>query len=360
MARRCGMSMLASCRKSARKLQVVPAIRCYHTSIPLSLLVTVARKLIMRNLIIVPFVALSNVRQILSFPGIRQEQPTASDRQRTGKPFFVTSNDNGAAFLKSPLQRSPQLSPLGEPELIEFIIDEKKLQKLRKKRKARFAVSLAAISGALDVICFRRFGCFAHMMTGNTVRCLTAITELRWKEAMFFVALVSMYTAGSAGFRMIDIWNTRRRENGKSMSTFSILSSILLPVFIMSEALVHMFQLPTAMVAAMWSFGFGMVNASTHDATAAVTNAVTGHWIKFGLAAADGIMLGERRKGSRLSYHVLGATAASVCITSLAAQWMSHRPAVVSSLPPVGGLIGFAYFALFQWYAREPRVAQHV
>ena len=311
----------------------------------------------MRTSGLLPVVYLSNVGQTLSFPGIRQLQPTLPEPTLPPVPLtddkviYLRKKHNGEVVLPA-------------DQLVDTVVEEKKAkeqqqqyQQLQERRKAVFAVYLAAVAGALDVICFQKFGCFAHLMTGNTVKCFAAVTEWKWAEAMFYATMVAFYTAGAAGYRMVDIFNEKRGGKigkGNEASTLKLLSTILLPIFALSEGIVRLLQLPTATGAFLWAFGNGIVNASTLNTMGIVTNAVTGHWNKLGIASMDRLLLGEKKDAIKVTYKVLAATAVSVIGTGLFTKFVGHRFTHSGLLSPSGLLIGFIYFAIFRWYGHGP------
>eukprot|EP00977_Amphora_coffeiformis_P029922 scaffold43532_cov191-Amphora_coffeaeformis.AAC.4 len=273
--------------------------------------------------ILLPFVYLPSVVKTFSFPGI------IATRQEINR--------------EAPLPVQPDA--------------EQEFQRLQERRKTTFAVSLAAVSGVLDVVCVRKFGCFAHLMTGNTVKCLTAATELKWKEASFYAAMVASYVLGAAGYRLVDTLHTKRQQDRKgvaatkNVSTIYHLSFILLPVFAISDVLVRLLHWPASTVAMLWAFGGGVVNASTMNVLGIVTNAVTGHWNRLGISLIDYLASGKQKDAVKTTYKVLTATALCVCGTTSLTKFVAKR---YGFAPPMGLVIGMLYFALFRWYGENP------
>lgn len=161
------------------------------------------------------YLLIAGHRQVLvwSFPGIRlpqQPQPSAaaittaanqSSRQLvSAPPRLQARSDYLESVVVDPLApnettyaQSSSFSAAAKAfRRAEY--DQHQLQVVQQQQersKTIFAVALAVISGALDVICFQRFGCFAHLMTGNTVKCLTAASEMRWAEVLFYAAMIT-------------------------------------------------------------------------------------------------------------------------------------------------------------------------
>lgn len=300
----------------------------------------------------VPCLYLFTVGKSLSFPGIRHYSSVSTEPALPEVSTSFPAEASKVVYVKKLLGNESKEN-VSKTDAIDSQ-DKQILRNKEEQRKVTFAVYLAALSGCLDIICFQRFGCFAHLMTGNTVKCLAAVTEMKWKEASFLATMVAFYTAGAAGYRLVDIWNTNTADQTavatKNKSTFSHLATILLPVFAIVDVLHRLSNVPAAVVAFVWAFGSGMVNASTMNTMGIVTNAVTGHWNKFGTAMMDLMVLGERKAATKTTYKVLLSTALSVCVTSLLAQIVSTRTRLVSFLPPIGVLIGLLYFVLFRWY----------
>jgi uncharacterized membrane protein YoaK (UPF0700 family) len=283
-------------------------------------------------------------------------------------------------------------------------------KELVNRRQTQFAISLAILSGMLDVLSFQKFGCFVHLTTGNTFKCFTAATEMQWKQASFLAAMIACYTVGSGGFRFIDNafqkqrnpkHNRQRRRRRRTSitadhseplvvsttSSLSLLSFLLLPLFGLSDILVsHVLpHWPSSIVAFCWALGSGMVNTAALHSMGVVTNAVTGHWSKIGIALADGIVSrkvddadagGDDRtptnsnnhnhnnnnhsKAFTMSRNVIAATAISICVTNVFVKGVALSPRrggilqlMQSNLPPSGLVIGLLYFCLFQWYGGE-------
>lgn len=300
---------------------------------------------------------LSNVGQTASFPGARRVQPILPEPATF--PSVVVSDDNKqVVYLEEKHGEEPLSVPVPDESTTKQGVAKNSLKDLQERRKTRFAIYLAVVAGAMDVVCFQKFGCFAHLMTGNTVKCLTAATEMQWVEMLFYATMVASYTAGAASFRMVDILNEKRGgKRGKEYegSTLRVLGGILLPVFAFSEGLVQILRWPAVSVAFLWSFGNGIVNASAMNAMGVVTNAVTGHWNRIGVASMDKLLLGERNEVVKTSYRVLAATALSVVATGFLTKVVGNRFKFGSLISPSGLLIGLVYFIIFRWYGSRPR-----
>ena len=81
-----------------------------------------------------------------------------------------------------------------------------------KRQKKIMVLSLMTLTGVLEAICFRRFGCFPNMMTGNTVRCMAALADWKPSKIVFHASLIVGYLLGGFVFRSLDLWNEERRQ----------------------------------------------------------------------------------------------------------------------------------------------------
>jgi len=70
-------------------------------------------------------------------------------------------------------------------------------------RKALFASGLAFLSGVADVATYTSAGCYASMMTGNTISLVSALASLRVGDSLFFFSMVANYVLGVAAFRLL-------------------------------------------------------------------------------------------------------------------------------------------------------------
>lgn len=73
------------------------------------------------------------------------------------------------------------------------------------ERKLRFANGLAFLSGVADVATYSTAGCYASMMTGNTINFMSAVAANRLSDSLFFLAMVVNYVAGISGFRLLSL-----------------------------------------------------------------------------------------------------------------------------------------------------------
>ena len=73
-----------------------------------------------------------------------------------------------------------------------------------KIRRPTMNKSLAFLAGVCDVICYRRHGCYANMLTGNTIQAANALSTLRLADMGFFLSILGSYMIGFGAYRAVD------------------------------------------------------------------------------------------------------------------------------------------------------------
>jgi len=193
-----------------------------------------------------------------------------------------------------------------------------------KQQRARhmFVALLAILSGITDAIFCKRFGFYANMMTGNTIRLATALAECRLRDSWFFAALILSYTGGVTLAGILEQvilqatksgraapWQEEEKEqNQEQQQQVTLRQAQSSTLYIVAIAALFFLSAPDWMTPVLrfsdlwdprpspWAFsclavGFGLVNAATMNILqGTVTNAATGHYTKLGRAAADAIM----------------------------------------------------------------------
>jgi uncharacterized membrane protein YoaK (UPF0700 family) len=237
--------------------------------------------------------------------------------------------------------------------LSEKIINNEEflLKSLQTKRKNRFISLLAIVAGMADVACMKRFGFYANMMTGNTIRVGSAIVDLRWEEALFFGTVLISYTLGASLLRAISI-RTKKSDTTQERHThvLSFVAPLVLVIFCSADAISSAFPLAFPPILAL---GFGLIDAAAMHATKLMTNAASGHWMKVGLGLADAVLHNchHEGNGTKMSLRVLFTFLASIICSSAGHRWLSLNPWV--KLPPLGASFGVLYAALLVWYAKS-------
>ena len=229
-------------------------------------------------------------------------------------------------------------------------------------KKNLFIFSLVTLTGISEAICFRRFGCFPNMMTGNTVRSMSFLADLEFEKALFHVALVVSYVTGGGLFSILDAKvSTSNKTNNKlqkdSKSTLRLVAGIGLTLFCGSDLLNQRMANARAGLPIL-ALGYGMINAATLNAVGAVTNAITGHWTKVGLGVGD-YLVDQRKGGSskRLFPTTSAGCVAAFCLSVLLTGMMFNRivarPTLLARMPPFGTSFGVLYAILLTWYSNS-------
>lgn len=195
--------------------------------------------------------------------------------------------------------------------------------------KSSLTRSLAFLSGVADVLCSHRHGCYANMMTGNTIKFASAVAEFRSIDAAFYAALLSSYVVGFGAYRAADVLVSRRstaatmtieeqEEEPQQLSpTPLVVAPAILAVFALYDVL--SFGSGLSSPATRWfvpilAAGSAAVNAAGSETTGAVTNMMTGNLGKVANYATDTCMSiflggprvrGERRQGARSSMGIV-------------------------------------------------------
>jgi uncharacterized membrane protein YoaK (UPF0700 family) len=223
--------------------------------------------------------------------------------------------------------------------------------------KTLFMISLLGLSGILEAICFRRFKVFPNMMTGNTVRCIDALAELRFADIQLYGGMIASYISGGALFKFMD----EARIFPKTPNLVW-LSRVSLGIFCASD-LVGLYKDRMRMIPL--AVACGMINTATQEAIGAVTNAVTGHIGKIGVGLGKAMAMQLRPQTSAdpavpstnkafiSSLQGLSAFVTALLSTTLIWQWLEAKhPWILSRLPPLGVSLGAVYTALLSWYSR--------
>lgn len=226
---------------------------------------------------------------------------------------------------------------------------------LAKYKTTIMAVCLMGFTGVVESICYRHFGVYPNMMTGNTVKAMNAVSSLRWNDMKLYLGLIGSYMCGGALFKFLD----RARVFSNKIPTFAWLSAVSFAFFALSDAVGLMTNFSLMRLWPM-ATAFGMINCATQEMTGFVTNAATGHFgkVAFGLGEALVINMLPRTqvdkaaiKNGISSALIVGAFMTSLISTNLIGMWLDARhPWVIAKLPPLGLSLGAAYTALLASY----------
>ncbi|GMH49514.1 hypothetical protein TrRE_jg12904, partial [Triparma retinervis] len=176
----------------------------------------------------------------------------------------------------------------------------------------RIIFGLSLTAGLADVSLLKTTSAFPTMMTGNTMKFLEALLNLRYEEAAFFISLVGIYTAATAGYRVLSNEMQRRGKelgNGMRLSTPRVLSPIVLALFLLSDTLLSSPR-PTLR---LLSFAYGLINSVSIESAGTITCMLTGHMHKLANAFAEGKLWKD--KVQRRSAAVLAGFAGGACLS---------------------------------------------
>ena len=162
-----------------------------------------------------------------------------------------------------------------------------------------FASIMASLAGCSDAICYKRFNCYAAMMSGNVVTLSIAIAERQWKDVMWKASLIGSYLLGSASVRSIETFVSRRftsespTSQAKQRQHHKVVAPIVVVVFAIANEILlkndddsHVTKLAEGYALLAW--GYGMVYATANKAlNGTITQLLTGHITKMGTAISD-------------------------------------------------------------------------
>lgn len=159
------------------------------------------------------------------------------------------------------------------------------------KSSKRFLVCLSFLAGWANVVLFKTFGCFATMMTGNTLWFATALEAGRWVDAAFSASMVPAYLAGYAAFRFIDTARASDTSYPAPRARPSDVAPLVAALFLGGELLARHVagaeslarKTPMLPIAA----AFGCINGATFAATGTIAHMLTIHMQKLTGRAVD-------------------------------------------------------------------------
>jgi len=229
---------------------------------------------------------------------------------------------------------------------VPFRYSDKELE-----RKLRFANGLAFLSGVADVATYSTAGCYASMMTGNTINFMSAVAANRLSDGLFFLAMVVNYVAGISGFRLLSLRK-------------GLPAAALAPCILVLFAAVDGLMLSTA---SRWpllllALCFGYINALSSERTGIITCMVTGHFQKIGDLAANaatGPLSASQRRTALTSASIVLAFTLGVG-TGSGLRRAALGPAALGATlrrVPTFTALGAAYAALLTWGDRAPESA---
>jgi uncharacterized membrane protein YoaK (UPF0700 family) len=143
---------------------------------------------------------------------------------------------------------------------------------------------MSFLSASGDVICMKRHGGYANMMTGNIIRLAGSISEQRWGDSWRSFSLIMNYMIGNLLFRFLVDMDDLRNPSRKSKSSIGrkvppLVSPACLLLLFLGEVLHSM---------PLLAMTGGLLNAATaHACSGAVVFAMTGHLSRVLTAAIE-------------------------------------------------------------------------
>lgn len=254
-----------------------------------------------------------------------------------------------------------------------------------KIRRPTMNKSLAFLAGVCDVICYRRHGCYANMLTGNTIQAANALSTLRFADMAFFLSILGSYMVGFGAYRAVDRsvqehnsnvvevnGNADSAENPrrKRLVTPAVVAPVIMSLFTLYDILVFKTGAGRWVVPIL-VIGSAMINSAGLESTGAVCNMMTGNFGKTANFLTDCTLhkfLGgpepsaDLKKGARKSGKIIGSFFAGVALTGAmiagGEQLLARIPFVgidaaltIASLPHFT-MLGAAYATLLLLYSR--------
>lgn len=311
---------------------------------------------------------------------MEEDTTTTTTRQESSmvtlNPMSTKQQQRSTGFVGVfPLQRSRSRSRFAPARRRPIITED--------QERRVFTTSMLVSAGVIDAFCYRHFKCFPTMMTGNTVRCMDAVARNDFPSTILYMTLIGNYVLGCSVFQSIKIWQQEEdgEDEGRSQRVPSkknnifvnwvkrtpmliAVARIAFAALILSDILerfLRTLSLPEHLQnwhLAPMALAFGMVNTATTDATGTVTYAMTGHWTKIGLGAAEGLLLKSDRNGTGKSSLQSGAVFmlslfGANLLLGLFDQYKPYQ--IIKRLPPLGLTIGAVYLSLMTWYGSKKR-----
>lgn len=217
----------------------------------------------------------------------------------------------------------------------------------RASRTASLIALMGILTGLTGVLCYRRFNCFLHMMTGCTFRAATSLVEGSWINAAVDISIILSFIAGTGCFRLVEI----KQEQKKFPLPLAVAVSSS-AAFCLSDVFYCNFKstrILSRLACPLMAFGFGIMNAFSSTVLGVVTSAATGHYTKIGLGCAEAALLGQNNNSQTSQLYLKAFISSVLFVSILCRQFTTRWTGLV--LPPLGCTLALLYSALFAWYS---------
>ena len=217
-----------------------------------------------------------------------------------------------------------------------------------------FTSIMAFLAGCSDILCIRRFQCYAAMMTGNIVSMSIALAEQNWEEVFWKLSLIGSYFVGTISARSTE-WMCQRRTSlhGKVTRPRKVIAPVIFATFAIADRLTRVSPVGSISEKQKWNvaipilaLGYGMVYASANQAlNGTITNLLTGHVTRVGSAVSDRFFSGERKwnNGASVSLCILGSFILGGMFGTVFEDVLKFMPLQSGQDSPVFTVMGIVY-----------------
>jgi uncharacterized membrane protein YoaK (UPF0700 family) len=199
----------------------------------------------------------------------------------------------------------PQVDPSSAVDLVSSTTEQE--QQLLSKRA--FISIFSFWNGVSDVICHKRHGCYANLMTGNLMQICTSLADGQWKHALQIATLIASFMMGVA---------LRQKYSSKNNMMIPWLA---VPLLCGSELVYRLSSSKQQQHVAvmMLSMAGGIINSFVSKATDnTVVFAVTGHFTRVANGFGSSI--------PKASLCVIGCFGLGITLTSAMHNCISGLP----------------------------------
>jgi uncharacterized membrane protein YoaK (UPF0700 family) len=283
-----------------------------------------------------------------------QKTPSTTVTKTTTKTVSSSTQESHISLQKTkqPKSATPSITTAPTPAATT-----KPAQQSDAKRTHLLTCALAAYAGIVDVICLQRHGCYVNMLTGNSIKSLSALVNAQWREGMKHAGLVGAYTFGTILYRSLITRGGQIKPNEAKKSYKARVLATAFVIWFIGDVMAY--TKGPSWQPLFLTMGFGVLNPAAMDLTGVINWAMTGHMGRVGFGVVD-----KAREGkSPSSMHASGQIMASFLIGTLVTaylhsksftRWMQSGPLSNYKLVevPIGLLFSAMYSGLLHWYLR--------
>lgn len=212
--------------------------------------------------------------------------------------------------------------------------------------KKRIAILMAFMTGWADTLFLKKYGYFATMMTGNSMKLGDALVAGRMTDGAFFATVIVSYIFGVGIFRRAELSYKNKAMNG-------LFAPIVAGFFCLADYLQWVNPKNRFSPAILLSFAWGIINSVGSEATGTLVFVLTGAMTRIANAVVDRISRTAGRKkipkeGLLMSLGVIGGFI-------LGSAWCAFLGVKAPQLVTRGAfsIMGGVYGLLFLFLDRE-------